>query len=345
MDSRTLIADLNDWYASLNRHLLELAAAREIKFAPGTNLVQIALEGAVKAGARGRQDISDVGLESISRIVGREPTPAGVDGYNADYVRNTILCGLVGSLKAEGQSLAQVLRDKRVVEIMKAYRIRPQTVERYYKGEVLPNRVLKNIQDFDLTKSHSRADIFSEFDPKREKEFTAFWRRAVTNQARDILRERNRLKNKVINDAARIGPDLEGGDLSPDRTPEFGVDEHAKTEARMLAHRLRDELGREPFGKHYLVALDLMKNQDADITDPDDARKFQDALGLDSDELRQFQRAFLQALSKIFRRLGVDTYEDADQLLRVAARRSRVLREIERLHAMIFVSISNDLIT
>lgn len=321
--ARTLIAELADWLSSFNRHLLALAAEKKIKLTPGTNLVQIALESSVKAGARGRQDVQDVAMESTSRVVGRSPSEGGIGSYNADYVRNTILCGLVQALKADGKSLAQVNEDQRVQEIVSAYRIRPKTVERYYQGEVQPNRVLKHIQEFDLNKSHSRADIFSAFDTKREKEFTAFFRRAVTNQARDILRERNRLKNKIINEAARIGPDVESGDINPERAPEFGVDEHFKTEARMLARRLRDELGQGPNGKKYLAVLDLMKNENADLTDPADARKFERALGLTSDRLRQFQNAFLRDLSKVFHRLGVEDFESAEQVMKVAARAVR----------------------
>ncbi len=328
---RILIGELADWLSSLNRHLLELASQKKIKLKPGTNLVQIALESAVKAGARGRQDIQDVAMESISRVVGRSPTEGGISGYNADYVRNTILCGLVGSLKADGRTLAQVQKDERVQEIVKTYRIRSQTVERYYRGDVLPNRTLKQVKEFDLNKSHSRADIFSAFDPKREREFEAFFRRAVTNQARDTLRERNRLKNKIINDAARIGPDVASGDIDPERTPELGVDEHSKTEARMLAHRLREELGHEPQGKKYLVALDLMKNENADLTDPADTRKFERALGLSTEELRQFQRSFLRDLSKVFQRLGVEDFESAEQVMKVAARKPYLIREIEHL--------------
>lgn len=310
----------SDWFAILNRNLIGLAQEHGVELPSETQLVPIAFQAASKAGARGLQDVTEVALEAISRIVGRAPSKGGILDNAPDYLRNTVLVSLVQSGKAEGRSLDQIKKDPTVKSIVEHLGVRDSTLQRYFNGDTLPNRLIQNLKEMGQRKTRSRGSVFDEFDPSRNADFRAFFRQVVQNEARTILSERNRLKDRVINEALRFGPDTEKGEVHEERHHEFSVDEREKQESRLVARKLKEELFK--LDPRYVKVLHLLNHENLDITAANDQKRFQKELGVPTrEQFVQFRDQFLDDLKRVFAKLDIE-HGEADLVLRSAKRRT-----------------------
>lgn len=345
--SRSVIADaFGQFDRTLNEKLYDMAASKGIELNHQVNLVAGAVDAAYTAGGGKSsmtfEDAHMIAMEAINRVVSRQSETGGFKQLSKDYARNTVLVHIVLDLKSKGKTFDEIKNDPRVDEICNHFGIRPSTLERYYKGEVKPNRAIDNLETMGIKDSAS--NIFDEFKAHGGHTFESYWYSAIRNECRMIARELRADKNKAITDALRIMPeDRNPSELNqpiPGTISEsaLSTENTDLLEVKQLATKLKDDL--KKINPQYVEALKMMNDDKLDITNSAHYKYFMKAFGmLDKAAFLRFQKAFLLDLKRVFQKLEVSGPEEATHVMRYA-KAEKVLAAAEAIYGKLLLRSS-----
>jgi hypothetical protein len=345
INTRTILADVDSGFdAILNKKLVELAANNGVELNPNENLVGAAMDAAKRSGAQGHEQIRDVAMDAIHRVITRNPSDGGFKELAKDYARNTVLVSIVLDLKSKGMSMDDVKKDSRVLELCQHFNIRPSTVEKYYSGAVKPNREINDLGMIGLRNTKQRSHVFEEFKKEHGSTFNSFWYSVLRHEALNIVAEYGKEMNKALNDAMKIVPEREQGEdgYSPGTVSEAILgDEDAKTnvtESKMMARKLKDEL--KKLNPDYVTILKLMNDNHLDVTKRTDYKYFMKAFGMaDEAAFLRLQKSFLSDLKRAFSTLDISDFSEAHEVMKYARVR-KVLAAAEAVYGKFLLRLT-----
>jgi hypothetical protein len=297
----------------VNQRLLELAKESGIEVSKPINFVGIAESAARTSGV---PNPSEAAFVLLDQIITRTPSTTQVHELNRDYARGTVLASLVQYLRDQKRySLSRVLDDSRVTQLLQLYRIKPSTVEGYFKGKA-PNKVI------DITRlwtPKGRAGALSSYDPSKGS-LEGYLKTVLRNAARDMKRAIDQ-ESDVLSGALSFKQDPEDTTgIDPERTPELSVEPGIETDVRLTIERFRNSLRRK--NPKFLDLLRLIRDEGLDPTRTKDLPRIKKELGMQNpDEFKAFRTQFLTALSSALKENSEDSDSEVARGLLLTAKK------------------------
>jgi hypothetical protein len=276
----------------VNQRLLRLAEESGIEILKPINFVGIAESAARTSGV---PNPSEAAFVLLDQIITRTPSTTQVHELNRDYARGTVLASLVHYLRDQKRySLSRILDDSRVTQLLQLYRIKPSTVEGYFKGKA-PNKVI------DITRlwtPKGRTGAFSSYDPSKGS-LEGYLKTVLRNAARDMKRAIDQ-ESDVLSGALSFKQDPEDtSGIDPERTPELSVEPGVETDVRLTVERFRNSLRRK--NPKFLDLLRLIRDEGLDPMKNHNIARIQRSLGMNTRiETEELILRFLKTLREEF---------------------------------------------
>lgn len=249
--------------------------------------------GIAEAAARssGVPNPSEAAFILLDQVITRTQSTTQVHELNRDYARGTVLANLVHYLRdRKRHGLSRILEDSRVSQLMSLYRIKPATVEGYFRGKA-PN---KEIDITRLWEPKGRVGVLASYDPSKGS-FQGYLKVALRNAARDMRRALDQ-ESDVLGRAVpfKVSPEETSG-VDPERMKELSVDPGVETDIRLTVDRFRNRLRSK--NPKYLEMLRVIRDQGLDPSLPRDYPRLQKAIGIqDREKFKEFRNEFLADL-------------------------------------------------
>jgi hypothetical protein len=288
-DFQTAKRASSEYRRIVNQKLNELAVDEYgIELKEPVNFVGIAEAAARSSGV---PNPSEAALVLLDQVITRTPSTTQIHELNRDYARGTVLANLVHYLREKKRfGLTRILEDSRVSQLMQLYRIKPATVEGYFRGKA-PN---KEIDITRLWEPKGRVGALASFDSSKGS-FEGYLKTVLRNAARDMRRVLDQ-ESDVLGRAVpiKVSPDDTSG-VDPERTQELSVDPGVESDVRLTVNRFRQRLRQR--NPKYLEMIRAIRDQGLDPSLPRDFPRLQKALGIqDREKFKEFRNEFLSDL-------------------------------------------------
>lgn len=274
--------------------------------------------GIAEAAARssGVPNPNEAAFILLDQVITRTQSTTQVHELNRDYARGTVLANLVHYLRdRKRHGLSRILEDSRVSQLMQLYRIKPSTVEGYYRGKA-PN---KQIDITRLWEPKGRVGALASYDPSKGR-FEGYLKTVLRNAARDMRRALDQ-ESDVLGRAVpfKVSPEDTSG-VDPERMKELSVEPGVETDIRLTVDRFRNLLRSK--NPKFLEVLRLIREHGYDPTIKSDLGRMQSLLGIDSDqEMIELRDAFISEIEVSLRKLGLESADEVGLgVLRTARR-------------------------
>lgn len=264
---------------------------------------QVNFVGIAEAAARssGVPNPSEAAFILLDQVITRTPSTTQIHELNRDYARGTVLANLVHYLREKKRfGLTRILEDSRVSQLMQLYRIKPATVEGYFRGKA-PN---KEIDITRLWEPKGRVGALANYDPSKGR-FEGYLKTVLRNAARDMRRVLDQ-ESDVLGRAVpfKVSPDDTSG-VDPERTKELSVVPEVESEVRLTVdHFRRSLMQKDP---RYLELLRLIRDQEINPKSPRDLAKIQKILRIESKaNTAKLVDSFLEAIHEELDSIGLN---------------------------------------